>query len=78
MSLQTKTPKRVLPSSVRLGLRRIEKSSMDELSSVIEGVVREDRLVVSSVPIDFSSMSEHVSVVLDVVVVEDRRLGSPP
>ena len=78
MSLQTKTPKRVLPSSVRLGLRRVEKSGMDELSSVIEGVVREDRLVVSSVPVDFSSMSEHVSVVLDVVVVEHGGLAGPP
>ena len=69
---------RVLPVSATLGFNSFKQSIGNKGSSVVVLHVREYRLVEGSVPRNFSSVSEYISVVFEVVHVEDRILMSPP
>ena len=51
---------------------------MHELSSIIKSMEGENRLIVSSIPSDLSSVSEHVSISLNMMVIEHGWLSSPP
>lgn len=67
-----------LPVTATLGFNGFKQSIGNKGSSVVVLHVREYRLVEGSIPRNFSSVSEDISIVFEVVHVEDRILMSPP